>query len=354
MVRKSSMSNTYEEFSKRKIFTLSLLAVTLLALTLFAVSIGPIFIHPKMIFTIITHKLLYSTSTNPVLAGIIFDIRIPRVLMAVFAGLCLSTSGVLMQGLLRNPLASPYVLGVAAGASFGAALVTIMGVYFLPTTYIKYALQLAAFTFALLAMIIVYGIVRIRDATTETLILAGIAIGTMYNGGVSLLMYFSGENLRVLVYWIMGGLWTSSWEYVLTVLIVTLVGLPIAFYLSWNLNALAMGEETASTLGVNVRHNKFILLLLSTILTATVVSLTGIIGFVGLVAPHIARIIIGPDHRFLIPCSCFIGAILVLSADTVARTVINPTEIPVGVLTSMIGAPFFIYLIIKKRKTIWL
>ncbi|MCX8176286.1 MAG: iron ABC transporter permease, partial [Candidatus Bathyarchaeota archaeon] len=264
-----------------------------------------------------------------------------------------SIAGVLMQNLLRNPLASPYTLGVASGAAFGAAL-AVIGAELLGAVCPRYLLQLTAFSFALLTLALVYGIARLKDVSIETLILAGIAIGALFSAGVSILMYISGVSLRMLVYWVMGGLWTSSWDNVLAVLPVTILGLVVALFYSWDLNVMAMGEETATTLGVNVKRIKLILLTLSALLTAIVVSVTGTIGFIGLVAPHMARIIIGSDNRLLIPASSLIGAILLLSTDTVARTIVNPTEIPVGILTSMMGAPFFIYLIIKRRKTLWL
>jgi len=188
----------------------------------------------------------------------------------------------------------------------------------------------------------------------ETLILAGVAMGYLFSAAISLLKYVSGhEELREIVFWLMGGLYTARWENVIILIPAVLFFTLLLMRYSWDLNAMSAGEEVASSLGINVNRVRIICLSLSAVLTASVIAFTGIIGFIGLVSPHVCRLLIGSDHRYLIPCSGLIGALVLLVSDTACRTMISPTEIPVGIVTSFIGVPFFLYLLVSRKRRWW-
>jgi iron complex transport system permease protein len=264
----------------------------------------------------------------------------------------LAVSGAAVQGVLRNPLVSPYILGVSSGAAFGASLAIAFGFGFVGVG--KYLVMTNAFIFAMLAMLLVYGIARLKGATPEVVILSGIAVGFLFSALVSILQYISEEEeLRSIVFWLMGSLWDARLEYTLIICLVVFAGIISLLRYSWDLNTLAAGEEVAKSLGVNIGYIRFLSFFLASLITASIVSFTGVIGFVCLMAPHMSRIIIGSDHRFLFPVSAIIGAMLLLSADTAARTLVQPVEIPVGIMTSLIGVPFFLYLLLKRRRDFW-
>jgi iron complex transport system permease protein len=204
-------------------------------------------------------------------------------------------------------------------------------------------------------MLIVYGIARIRKMSTETVILAGVAVGYLFSSLLSLIQYTAPnyEALKGVVFWLMGGLSSATWDGILFVLPVVVVTIILMILQSWNINVMSMGEDVATSTGVNSKHVLTICMVLVTLATATIISFTGVIGFVCLISPHIARMLIGSDHRFLIPCSAIIGSFVLLGADTVGRLVISPDELPVGIVTSLLGVPFFMYMIARKRRQSW-
>ncbi|UCF09308.1 MAG: iron ABC transporter permease [Candidatus Bipolaricaulota bacterium] len=274
---------------------------------------------------------------------IVRELRLPRVVLACLVGAALALSGAMMQGLFRNPLASPYVLGVASGASTGAALVIVSGwqpVPFLP---------LGAFAGGLLAVLVVYGLASRRDHRTSvfTLILGGVAVGALFSAVTSFLIFLSssGERMSDVVFWIMGGLGRANWTSV-SILAAVFVPCVLGAHLaSRDLNALGLGEEGAFHLGVSPEWTKRWALVVATAATSASVAFAGTIGFVGLVIPHIVRLLLGPDHRVVIPASTLAGAVFLLWADLAARTVMRPVELPVGIITAFLGAPFFLYLL---------
>lgn len=281
---------------------------------------------------------------------IILKIRLPRIILAGLVGLALAVAGCAMQGLFRNPMASPYILGASSGAAFGASLGIVLGL----SIFGIYTIQLSAFLFAVLAVFVVYNIARCKGVTpVETLLLAGIAVGCFFSALVSFMKYISGEELRAIVFWLMGGFWSATWDKVYTVFPITIIGISVLLLFSRDLNIMLTGESTATHLGIDVENVKRIILIFSTLITAAAVSVSGIIGFVGLIIPHIMRIIVGPDHRILLPSSCITGAIFLILADTMTRNIIEPTEIPVGIVTALVGAPFFLYLLRRKKKVKW-
>ncbi len=288
-------------------------------------------------------------AVGQVYKDILLQIRVPRVLMAAAVGSSLAVSGAVFQGLFRNPMAEPYVIGVSSGSALGAVVAMLGGFTIAGSGY--GIVPLFAFTGGLLTIITVYSMARVgRAVPVMTLLLAGIAISSFLSALVSLLTYFAGEKLHMVVFWMMGGLGGATWQTVKIMLPYVLVGFIIVMMFSRELNAMLLGEETASNLGVDTEKVKKILLVGASMLVAAAVSTSGIIGFVGLVVPHFIRLVAGPDHRFLLPASAILGGALLIATDTLARVIIAPTELPVGIITSIIGAPMFIYLLKKRRK----
>jgi iron complex transport system permease protein len=266
--------------------------------------------------------------------------------------MALSSAGLLMQGVFRNPLVSPYTLGISNGAAFGASLAIVFRAKFLTLMPVlgHYTLPVSAFVFSCFAMGLVYLISRIKGHDSRTLILSGVAIGYLFSALVSSMRYFSNiRELPELIFWTMGALSGIPWNGIALIALVDLAGIILMMRYAWDLNALASGEESAMSLGVNHKRIRIIAFVLSTLMTAVTVAFTGVIGFVGLIAPHISRMLVGSDYRYAIPASALMGALLLLVSDTLARTIIAPTELPVGVITSFVGVPFFLYLIMRRR-----
>ena len=280
---------------------------------------------------------------------VIINIRLPRILLAAIVGASLAVAGATMQGLFRNPMASPSVLGISSGAAFGAALAIVLGVSW---TSGALAIPAMAFVFAFITLFLVYAVSRSRSGyvPVETLLLAGIAIGSLFSALVSGMLYFAGEQLSGIVFWMMGGLNNAKWDQVLISIAPMVLGSAVIMALSRDLNAMMVGEEQAGNLGINVNQVRLVLLLAASPVTAMAVSVSGVIGFVGLIIPHVVRIL-GPDHRILLPASVVSGALFLIWTDTLARTVIAPAELPVGIITSLLGAPFFIYLLMSRKKS---
>lgn len=280
---------------------------------------------------------------------IVWSLRLPRIAMAAVAGAGLAVSGAAMQGILRNPLVSPFTIGISSGAGFGASLAIVMGVGVVESG--QYLIIGNAFFFAILSACLVYGVARLRGVSPETLILGGIALMYLFSASTSMLQYVATEHqLQGVIFWLFGSLASATWGNLAVVSIVFCICLPLLMKYSWDLNALATGDEVALSLGINANRVRMIIMILASLMTATIICFTGIIGFVCLVAPHITRMIIGSDHRFLIPFASIVGAILLLAADTVGRTILAPAELPVGIVTAFIGVPMFLYLLIIKRR----
>lgn len=328
------------------------LSVSLILTVIFATMIGSVNIPPLTVLKILFSPILPSRSWSPIYEVIILDVRLPRVLLGALVGSALAVAGTTMQALFRNPMASPYILGISSGAAFGASLAMVLGMSFVTGIY---AVPSMAFLFALLTVFVVYGIAKVGERTpVETLLLTGIAVGSLFSALVSFMLYVAGEKLSTIVFWLIGGFWTSDWNKVLVASPLILIGIATIFLFSRHLNLILMGEETAMNLGLEVETFKKVILVLASLITAAAVSVCGIIGFVGLIIPHLMRIAVGPDHRILLPSSCLVGATFLIWVDTLARTIIEPTELPVGIITALLGVPFFLYLLRKrKRITEW-
>lgn len=280
-----------------------------------------------------------------------WGLRLHRILMGVVAGAGLGVAGAAMQGILKNPLASPFTLGISSAASFGAALAIILGAGFAGGEYLIIG---NAFVFTLLATFAVYGLAKYKGITPETMILAGIAIMYFFSAMTSFLQYVGrAEQVQEVVFWMMGSLGRSSWDKVYASALMIIICLPYLILKSWDINAIGAGDETAKSLGVNVERIRVLSMIFASLITASVICFTGTIGFIGLVAPHMTRMVIGGDHRFLIPGSALMGSVILLAADTLARTVLAPVILPVGIMTSFLGVPFFVYLFMKRRKEFW-
>lgn len=274
-----------------------------------------------------------------------------RILLAIVSGMGLAIAGAVMQGILKNPLASPFTLGISSAASFGAALAIVFGAGFVGGEWMIIG---NAFVFTLLASMTVYGLAKYKGITPETMILAGIAIMYLFQAMTSFLQYVGhAEQVQEVVFWMMGSLGRSSWDKVWIVTAIIAVCFPYLLLKSWDINALGAGDETATSLGVNVEKTRVICMMAVSLITASVICFTGTIGFIGLVSPHITRMVIGGDHRFLLPASALVGALLLLAADTAARTILAPEILPVGIMTALLGVPFFVYLFMRRKKEFW-
>ena len=277
---------------------------------------------------------------------IIWNIRLPRILLAVCVGAALSTAGVVFQGCFRNPLVEPYILGASQGAAFGAGLGMVFPQFAL-------SIQVGAFVFSLLAVFSAYTLARVRGETPViTLILAGVIIASVFSALVSILKYVAADSaLRGIVFWMMGGFYYATWADVRLILPIGCVCFACLWSMGWKLNILSMGDEEARALGVNPEKFKLILIFLATLSTSLAVSAVGIIAWVGLMTPHATRLMLGPDNRYVLPAAALLGGIYLIFCDTLART-LTSAEIPVGILTSLVGAPYLFYLLRTKGRSL--
>ncbi|MFB6353975.1 MAG: vitamin B12 ABC transporter permease BtuC [Halobacteriales archaeon] len=310
--------------------------------------IGPVSIPPAVVAKSLLAALADAVGVRPPLAvpetamTIVTTLRLPRIVLAAVVGFALASAGTVMQGFFRNPMADPSIIGVSAGAAVGAVATIALGVT------VPMGLEAAAFVGGLVAAFGVYLIATEGGRTpVATLLLAGVAVQTLLGAVVSLLLLLSGENLRQAVYWLMGHLHAASWGDVAVATPVVVVGVLAVLPYTRDLNALLLGEEDAHTLGVDVERTKRLLLAASSLMTAIAVAVAGIIGFVGLIVPHAMRLVVGPDHRILLPASALAGAVFLVATDTLAR--MGAAELPVGIVTAFLGAPFFLYLLRERE-----
>lgn len=285
---------------------------------------------------------------------IIQDIRLPRVTMGILVGAALAVSGAVMQGLFRNPLADPGIVGVSAGATAGAVTLIVLGdTLLLPVVAVFgiYALPLAAFIAALVTTFTLHGIATRGGRTSvATMLLAGIAIAALAAAFSGFLIFIADDRqLRDITFWSLGSLAGATWAKIAAIAPIVILALCTAPFLARGLNALALGEATAGHLGVPVQRFKNVAIIAVAAATGAVVAVSGGIGFVGIVAPHLLRLLIGPDHRYLLPASALLGAVLLLLADMAARVVVAPAELPIGIVTAAFGAPFFLWVLLRNR-----
>lgn len=280
---------------------------------------------------------------------ILYIIRIPRVLAAALVGMALAGAGVVFQGVLRNPLAEPYVLGISSGAAFGATLTMVTGISF--TIFGLSSVSLGAFLGAITTMFIVYNIARIGTKTSSTtLLLSGISVSFLLSSLVSMMIALNRDQVERIVFWTMGSLASARMSQVHVIYVPILLSILVFLFFSRDLNVLLLGEDSATSMGIDVKLVRKTLLVAATVATAFSVSISGIIGFVGLIIPHAMRLLVGPNHKYLTPTSIFAGAIFLIISDTIARTIIAPGQMPLGVITAVIGAPYFIFLLYRSNR----
>ena len=330
----------------RNPFLITLLALGLMLLL--SMAIGSVFIPPTELWRVLT-----GAAANDTFRTILLDIRLPRTALIALVGAALAGSGAAYQGLFRNPLADPYLIGVASGAGLGAIIA--MSVRWPYTTLGLLAVPLAAFVASLLTVYVVYTIAHIGGSVpTTSLILAGVAVSSFAVSLTSILMLRSTAEVRRAIGWLLGGVSLVSWEAILALIPYLGIGLSTLVLTGYALNLLQFGDDQATQMGLNVRRAKFIIIVAASLVTAAAVSFAGIIGFVGLVVPHIVRIWWGVDYRRLIPLSIIGGAAVLLFADVLARIVLAPQELPVGIVTALAGAPFFLWVLRRaKNQGIW-
>lgn len=333
---------------RERALVLALLAV-LAAAAVVAVCVGAADISPAELLRALGPVHTPAAAQSAVNRAIIWELRLPRVALAALVGAALAVAGATFQALFRNPMADPYVIGVSSGAALGATLALLLALNF---RFLDVgAVPLLAFAGALGTVVVVYQLGQVGNAVSLlTLLLAGIAVGSFLSALVSLLVYFAGQRLHQVVFWLMGGFEGADWSKVRLALPYFALGTAVILVHARELNALLLGEDTALHLGVEVERAKKLLLAGAALLTATAVAVSGLIGFVGLVVPHALRLLGGPDHRYLIPASALAGAALLVAADTLARTIIAPTELPVGLITALSGGPFFLYILRNRKK----
>lgn len=281
--------------------------------------------------------------------SVFYYIRLPRIVLALLVGATLAIAGSLFQGIFKNPLASPDILGVASGCSFGAAFAIVL----IPS--FPYKVQLFSFIFGLLSIILVYLLAKVtKGDKLIMLVLIGTVVSALFSAMLSFLQYIADpiEELGAIVFWLMGGLHRATWNQVVPLMIFLIPCFILLILLSWKINVLSLGEEEAKSLGINVNAIRIVLIGITTIMISACISVTGTIGWVGLVIPHIARIFVGADHRFSLPMSMLVGGTFLLLMDDLARSLMT-MEIPVGILTAFIGAPFFAFLLVRGRGRVW-
>lgn len=348
----AEMSGQYDNYVRRKNVFLLVSAGLILALAFKAVTMG----YSQITLSEIRAAIFDYDSSN-LYHSIIVNIRLPRVLLAIFAGAVLSASGAVMQCILRNPLASPYTMGISQAAAFGAAF----GIIILNGGYLQgfstspvfinnpYLVTISAFTWSLCSVFVILGLAKLTKITPEAMILAGVAISAIFTASITVLQYIADTvQLASIVYWTFGDLGRANWNHLF---ILAAVSLPVFTYFilnRWNYNALDAGDETAKALGVNINSIRVVGLLAASLISSVVVSFVGVIGFIGLLGPHIVKRFIGVDNRHMLPASLLFGAVILLCSDTLARTMFSPMILPVGVLTSFMGGPLFLYLLIRR------
>lgn len=329
------------QINKRKPFVF-LLLIIYIALVIIATSVGSANISVRDVIT----SIFKPSSTNFV---IIFNVRMPRIIMASLVGIGLSVVGGSFQSLFKNPMADPYVLGISSGAALGAAVAIVLKV---PGLIGSISLvTIFAFVGAIVTTVLVYNIAQVRGkVTTVNMLLAGSAISFFMSALISILMVFNQDQVNKIVFWMMGSLNASSWKNIYIVAPVVLIGSVVIYFYYRDFNLMLTGDDTARSLGVNTESVKKIIIIISSMIMSVCVSFTGIIGFVGFLVPHMVRIIFGPNNKALIPFSALMGAIFLLLSDTVARTIASPSELPIGAITAIIGSPYFIYLLMKMKR----
>ncbi|MDK9365580.1 iron ABC transporter permease [Lelliottia sp. V106_12] len=344
----SAVASQYRKVVMRRFVVAGVILLLIVLSLLLDFTLGPSGISVATLW----HTLFDAASADAGTRVIVWDIRLPFALMAVVVGMALGLAGAEMQTILNNPLASPFTLGVSSAASFGAALAIILGLG-IPGIPDQWFISANAFIFALMACFVLDGISRWTRVATSGVVLFGIALVFTFNALISILQFVASEDtLQGLVFWTMGSLARASWDKLAILLVVLLIVVPLSLKNAWKLTALRLGEDRAVSFGINVRKLRLATLLRISIISALTVAFVGPVGFIGLVAPHISRMMFGEDHRFYLPGSMLIGALVLSLASVLSKNIVPGVIIPVGIVTSLVGVPFFLSIIIRHRGTL--
>ncbi|MDM0928612.1 iron ABC transporter permease [Clostridium perfringens] len=337
----------------KKVFIAVLLILLFISSIILGISFGAVDIPPYDVYRVFLYKVFgikignLDEILNSTLFDIIWGVRMPRVLLGAFAGMALAMVGVIMQATIQNPLGDPYILGLSSGASLGATFSILIG---FSGVLSSFGAPLGAFLGALMASIFVYFLARIGGRITPfKMILAGMVISSICSSLTSLIIFLSKDNevIRTVNFWMMGSLAGAEWSNIVLPIAISVIPLIYFFTQYRNLNLMVLGDETSITLGLNIEKHRKIYMILSSLITGVIVSVCGTIGFVGIMIPHIVRLIFGTDHKTLLPFSALVGAIFLIWADVIARCAITNMELPIGIITSVIGAPFLLWLMVK-------
>ena len=344
----SAVVSHYRKILLRRFILAAAITLLILLSLILDFTLGP----AGLSVTTLWHTLFDAASADAGTRVIVWELRLPFALMAIVVGLGLGLAGAEMQTILNNPLASPFTLGVSSAASFGAALAIILGLG-IPGIPDQWFISVNAFVFALMACFILDGISRWTRVATSGVVLFGIALVFTFNALISILQFVASEDtLQGLVFWTMGSLARASWDKLAILVIALLIIVPLSMRNAWKLTALRLGEDRAVSFGINVRKLRLASLLRISSISALTVAVVGPIGFIGLVAPHISRMIFGEDHRFYLPGSMLIGALVLSMASVLSKNIVAGVIIPVGIVTSLVGVPFFLSIIIRHRGTL--
>jgi iron complex transport system permease protein len=338
----------YRARMRRRLAWLALLALVALAAFVADLGTGP----SRLGLAGALGGIFWPDSLGAPEAAILWEVRLPQAVLAVLVGLALATAGAEMQTILDNPLASPFTLGVSSSASFGAALAIVLGVG-IPGVPQAWLISANAFVFATIVVVVLQAVVHWRGSGTDILVLCGIALFFTFNALVALTQFLASQQaLQQLVFWTMGSLSRASWDKVRALALALLITLPFAQRAAWPMMALRLGEDRARSLGINITRLRLMALLRVSLMTSTAIAFVGTIGFVGLAGPHIARLVIGEDHRLLLPASALTGAAIMSLASVASKTIIPGVLLPIGIVTAMVGLPVFFSLIFSRRRTV--
>lgn len=343
---------SYRDYIQFKILVIIIFAILTFIASLFSIVAGSAGLTIKEVLLTLIGRGTETTKT------IVFNLRLTRVLASIIGGTGLAITGCAMQSILRNPLASDSTIGVSQGAAFGAAFAIVVlgaGVQYhtndAVTVTNPYLVSVCAFAFSLVSTFVVLGLSKFEEITPESMILSGVALSALFGGGTAIMQYFADDvSLATIVFWTFGDMGRASWKQIIIMAVVVSLAGIYYFFNRWNYNAIQSGENSAKGLGVNVDTMRIVGMVVCSFTSAVIVSFVGIINFVGLVSPHVMRRIIGDDYRYLLPASALAGSLMLLLSDTVARLVVAPIVLPIGAITSFLGAPLFLYLLYKGVK----
>ncbi len=348
-----AMTAKYQKYVARKILFIVICIIGVIVTIGYAATIGSAHITAKEVYETIFNHFFAKDRINTTMDWAVFTIRLPRIMTGMVAGASLGIAGAAMQSMMKNPLADPYTTGISSGASFGATLALGLGITLFGVGG-SAGIIVMAFIFSLIPAAVIILVSSMKHTSAATMILAGIAVMYLFNACTTIIkLSLSEQSLSAVYQWSIGDLSGSTWESFEVILIFCVIGGTLLMAMSKKLNILITGDKNAKALGLDAHKLRIALLIVISLMAASVVCFTGIIGFVGLVAPHIVRIFLGSDNRYLIPASAAFGAVLLMVSDLISRTIIAPTFLPVGVITSFIGCPLFLWLLIKARKSMW-